>query len=112
MDPDPLRTLFAALPDDEAESIVCRALEDIAAKLDGLQNARTSGAFADITAPARRLAAVADQIGLTEVALVARHTATASDMQCGVALGATLARLERAFDAAVSHIWDFRHYAN
>lgn len=111
MDPAPLQTLFAALPDHEAENIVCRALEDIAAKLDRLQGARTIGAFDEISAPAKRLAAIADQIGLIEVALVARHTATASEMQCSVALGATLARLERTFDAAVSHVWDFRHYA-
>ncbi|MCK0121235.1 hypothetical protein MWU61_11845 [Loktanella sp. F6476L] len=112
MDTAPLRTLFAALPDHEAEDIVCRALEDIAAKLDYLQNGRTTGAFSEISAPAKRLAAVAEQIGLTEVALVARHTSNAAEMQCGVALGATLARLERAFDAAVSHVWDFRHYSH
>jgi hypothetical protein len=111
MDAAPLQTLFTALPDHEAEGIVCRALENIAAKLDRLQSARTSGDFAKLAAPAKRLAAIADQIGLTEVALVARHSATASEMKCGVALGATLARLERAFDAAVSHIWDFRDYA-
>lgn len=110
MDPVPLRMLFAALADHDAEDIVCRALEDIAVKLDRLQTARSSGAFSDISAPAKRMGAIADQIGLTDVALIARHMATASEMKCGVAVGATLARLERAFDAAVSHVWDFRDY--
>lgn len=110
MDPAPLRTLFAALPDHEAEDIVCRALEDIASRLNVLQAARTAGAFAEIRAPARRVGVIAGQIGLTEISLVAGHAAKASEMRCGVALGATMARLERAFDAAVSQIWDFRHH--
>lgn len=111
MEAAPLLTLFAALPDHEAEDIVCRALEDIATRLDVLQTSRTAGEIESIATPAKRIAAIADQIGLTEVSTVARHIAAASEMRCGVALGATLARLERAFDAAVSHIWDFRHYA-
>jgi hypothetical protein len=110
MDPVPLKALFAALPDHEAEDIVCRALEDIASRLNALQAARCVGAFANIATPAKRVAAVADQIGLTEISLVAGHTAKASAMECGVALGATMARLERVFDAAVNQIWDFRHY--
>jgi len=110
MDPAPLKTLFAALPDHEAEDIVCRALEDIASRLDALQIARSSGAFEDMATPAKRVSAVAEQIGLTEVSLVAAHAATAGRMRCGVAFGATMARLERAFDLAVSQIWDFRSY--
>lgn len=110
MDPAPLKTLFAALPDHEAEDIVCRALEDIAARLTALQNARTAGDFTQVATPSKRIAAVADQIGLTEVSLVAEHAGRAADMACGVALGATMARLERTFDAAVCQIWDFRYY--
>lgn len=110
MDPAPLKTLFTALPDHEAENIVCRALEDIAQRLDALQAARTKGSLADIALPAKRISAVADQIGLTEVSLVASHAAKAAQSSCTVALGATMARLERAFDAAVSQIWDFRYY--
>ena len=110
MDPAPLKTLFDALPDHEAEDIVCRALEDIASRLNKLQVARSAGAFAEIRAPADRVAAIANQIGLTEISCVAGHMARASEMNCGVALGATMARIERAFDAAVSQIWDFRTY--
>ncbi|MFT4701827.1 MAG: hypothetical protein ACI9ND_003090 [Yoonia sp.] len=110
MNAAPLQILFGTLSDHEAEDIVCRALEDVAGRLDRLQSARATGAFSEIVIPAKRIAAIADQIGLTEVALVSRHIADASETRCGVALGATLARLERAFDAAVSHIWDFRQF--
>jgi len=110
MDPTPLKILFETLPDHKAEDIVCRALEDIASRLNKLQIARSAGEFAEIRPSADRVAVIATQIGLTEVSLVAGHMAKASQMNCGVALGATMARLERAFDAAVSQIWDFPTY--
>lgn len=110
LDPAPLRALFDALPDHEAEDIVCRALEDIAQRLNVLQAARSDRDCTAIAKPAKRVGAVADQIGLVEVSHVAGHVAAAAETTCPVALGATMARLERAFDAAVSQIWDFRHY--
>ena len=111
MDPAPLMHLFGSLPDHEAEDIVCRALEDMAQRLNILQNLRAVGDFDAIALPAERVATIADQIGLIEVSFIAGHIQSAARMGCGVALGATMARLERAFDAAVSHIWDFRSLA-
>lgn len=110
MDPTPLTGIFAEMPKHLAEDMVCRALEDIAHRLDRLQALRTDGAYGDVAAPARRIASIAGQIGLTTVTTAAEHVACASQLHSGVALGATLARLERAFDLAVSHVWDFRHY--
>jgi hypothetical protein len=106
MNPIPVQQLFAQMPAHEAEDIICRALEDIAGRLDGLHHARMAGVFSDIATPSRRIAAVARQIGLTTISDVAEHVACAADLQNNVALGATLARLERAFDMAVSHVWD------
>ncbi len=111
MDPAPLLTLFAEMPEVEAEAMICRALEDIALRLDRLQDSRASGAFDAVSTPARRIAAIASQIGLTSIATAADHVGSAAALQSGVALGATLARLERAFDAAVSQVWGFRHFA-
>ena len=110
MNPDPLARLFSDMPAAEAEDIVCRVLEDIAQRLDVLHDLRLSGAFADVQTPARRVAAISLQIGLTTVATAAEHVACAASLRNGVALGATVARLERAFDAAVSEVWDFRSY--
>jgi len=110
MDPAPLVALFQGHSDKDAENLVCRALEDIASRLDRLQAARQAGAFDEIPGPARRIAKIADGLGLTEVAMVAGHIATASQMNCAVATGATMARMERCFDTAVSHVWDFRRF--
>lgn len=112
MDPAPLMALFAEMPEREAEAMICRALEDIALRLDRLQDCRSSGQFAAVPHSARRIGAIASQIGLTSIATAADHVGSAADMQSGVALGATLARLERAFDMAVSQVWGYRQFAN
>ncbi|MEJ6396829.1 hypothetical protein [Yoonia sp. 208BN28-4] len=110
LDPAPLITLFDDMSEPEAEAIVCRALEDIAQRLDKLQDSRASGQFGSVPKTAHRIAAIAGQIGLTSIMTAADHVANAANLQSGVALGATLARLERAFDAAVSEVWSFRQY--
>ena len=51
---------------------------------------------------------MAAQIGLLDVSQSAAGVADASQGRDGVALSATLARLERAFDLAVTEIWQFR----
>lgn len=110
MDPVPLISLFDEMGEPEAEALICRALEDIAQRLDRLQDSRSSGNFETVASPARRIAVIATQIGLTSIAVAADHVAVAACSQNGVALGATLARLERAFDAAVSEVWQFRQF--
>lgn len=107
-DPTPLGRIFAERTAFEAEEIVCRMLEDIAMRLDMLQRALAEHAFDKMDRPARRIAGVADQIGLTEVAIAVGHVTTCLAQQDGIALDATMARLERAFDVAVSEVWSFR----
>lgn len=108
LDPIPLARIFAQKGEAEAEEMVCRALEDVAQRLDQLQDARADCAFHKIAKPARRIAAIATQIGLIEVALAAGHVAACAGSLDGVALGATMSRLERGFDSAVSQVWNFR----
>ncbi|MEJ8562816.1 hypothetical protein QTO30_17410 [Yoonia sp. GPGPB17] len=107
-DPVPLSRLFAERDMHEAEEIVCRMLEDIAMRLDMLQRAMAEQTFTTMERPARRIAAVADQLGLTEVAIAVGHVLTCLAQEDGIALDATMARLERSFDVAVSEVWEFR----
>ena len=92
----------------EAEEIVCRMLEDIAMRLDMLQGAKAEQTFSTMERPARRIAAIADQMGLTEVAVAGGHVLTCLAQRDGTGLDATMARLERGFDVAVSEVWEFR----
>lgn len=110
LDPEPLDALFAHKDTAAAEAAVCRALEEIASRLDRLQLARTSGRLELMVEPARRIGGIAGGLGLTGVQQIAGHVADASSSQSGVAVSATMARLERCFDQAISGIWDFRMY--
>lgn len=108
MDPGPLSEIYKDLGDKVAEETICRALEDLAIRLNRLQDMRVTAGFAEMTRQSNRMAAVAQVIGLTEVATAARHVATCATQKDGVALEATLSRLERGFDLAISQVWDFR----
>ena len=108
LDPCPVDHIFAVKRQAEAEELICRVLEDIAHRLYALQVAKYYHAFDQVAKPARRITQVTAQIGLTDVSRTAAHVATAARQADGVALSATLARLERGFDIAVTEIWTFR----
>lgn len=108
LDPGPLTRLFAEKQPMEAEDVLCQALEVIAVQLDRIQSVRNARKFDELNAPTRRVALVAAKIGLTEVALAAEHVANCVQQRNGVALDATIARLERGFDVAVTDVWSFR----
>ncbi len=107
-DPGPLKRLFALKDWHIAEEAVCRMLEDMAFRLDQLQRGLAALDFVHMQQPARRIAFVAKELGLLEVATAANHLRQCLKQADGVALEAVMARLERGFDAAVSEIWTFR----
>jgi len=111
LDPVPIHNILAAKGEANGEAMICRILEDIAMRLDVLQSARHEHSFEEIGKPARRIMHVSSQIGLIDVTQSAAHVATAAQQKDGVALSATLARLERAFDVAVSEVWRYRDYS-
>ena len=106
LDPCPVDHIFAVKGQAEAEEMICRVLEDIAHRLYALKV--DHHAFDQVAKPACRITQVAAQIGLTDVSRTAAHVATAARQADGVALSATLVRLERGFDIAVTEIWTFR----
>lgn len=107
-DSDPMIQLFADKGVHEAEAIVCLMLEDMTLRLDMLQKGLSQKEFMLLERPARRVRTIADRIGMTEVAVSAGHVIQCLQQDDGVALEATMARLERGFDVAVSEIWNFR----
>ena len=107
-DPAPLLHLFNQKELHIAEEVVCRMLEDIALRLDMLQRGLGARDFSKMDKPAKRVGLIAKQLGLIEVAMTADHVRTCLTQVDGVAIEATMARLERGFDVAVSEIWNFR----
>jgi hypothetical protein len=107
-DPEPVQRIYARLPSHEAEDTICRFLEDIALRLDYLQQGLAQQDLSEMARPARRVALAAKQLGLLEVADSAGHVQNCLTLNDGVALEAVMARLERAFDVAVNEIWNLR----
>ncbi|WP_333711988.1 Hpt domain-containing protein [Yoonia sp.] len=107
-DPEPVQRIYARLPAQEAEDLICRFLEDIALRLDYLQQGLAQQNLPEMARPARRVALAARQLGLLEVADSAGHVQNCLGLNDGVALEAVMARLERAFDVAVNEIWNLR----
>lgn len=108
IDPGPLALIYRDLGERAAEETICLALEDLAIRLNRLQDLRNIAGFADLARQSDRMAAIALGIGLTEVVTAARHVADCARQTDPVALEATLSRLERGFDLAISQIWDVR----
>ncbi len=102
-----LAELFARMDRMEAEGTMCRVLEHLAELINDLQPARLRAAFADIAGPVNRIGTIADQMGLREVAIAAWHVSAAAAQSDGIAMEATMARLERALDAAVTQVWNY-----
>lgn len=107
LDPSPLSLIYEELGSAAAEETVCRALEDIARRLNDMQPARLDGDFDTLAPQAKRLSKIAGHIGLGEISEAAQHVATACGQRDGVAVEATIHRLERGFDVAVSQVWQF-----
>jgi hypothetical protein len=112
IDPDPLARLDAEAAADadwfEAEDVMGRRLEDGAAQLDLLQHYLLRRDFTAMCRPSRRIEMIAAHLGLIEVAVAAGHVCQCAVQKGGPALDATMARLERGFDVAVSEVWNFR----
>lgn len=108
LDPDPLADIYASQGEDAAEDTVCRTLADIANRISDVQDIHDRCALAEIPLRARRISAIAGQIGLTEVALSAAHLGNAAAQGNGIAVEATLSRLERCFDLAMTEVWAFQ----
>lgn len=103
-----LARVFADQPLSEAEDMLCRILENIAYWLDILQQDSACDPGAMAGKAARRISLVAGQIGLVGLAVAADHVGRCLKAGDDVALAATIGRLERAFDLAVSEVWTFR----
>ena len=107
-DPAPVRSIYARLPLAEAEDLICRFLEDIAQRLDDLQRALACREYENVDRPARRVVLAASHLGLLDVVESAQHVRACLLQEDGIALHATTARLERAFDLAVNEVWNLR----
>lgn len=108
LDPDSLEALYEALGPTGAESVVSRAMEDLALRLSDLVAFHRAGKLNELSRTARSMIAIADQVGLTSFARVAADVSHCARTGDPIALGATLCRLERIGDRSLTAVWDVR----
>ena len=101
-----LDDLFSQLGQNAAEDVVCRALEEMAARLTYIEKSYRLGEWNELCKNARGLGAVADQLGIALLAQVARNLKNCTETGDPVATAATLARLLRVGEVSLTEIWD------
>lgn len=101
-----LGALYSELGPEQADDLVCRALEELALRLAQLGHAYREGRNKDLHKGARLLAAIADQLGMSTTAQVARDVTRCLDMADPVALAAVVARLLRSGERSLLAVWD------
>ncbi|VVT13797.1 conserved hypothetical protein [Roseovarius sp. EC-HK134] len=106
LDAHRLAALYLQLGDRNAEDVVCRALEELAARLTHAERLYREGQMADLRKCVRSLIAIADQIGMLHLARVAGDVTGSIDAGDANALAATFARLLRIGEGSLCEIWD------
>lgn len=100
--------LYSQLGTSGAEDVVCRAMEDIALRMNKTVRQYRDGEFKALRKNARSLVAIADQIGLSGLSSVARDVTNCIDDGDHVALSAVLNRFLRVGERSMTAIWDLR----
>jgi hypothetical protein len=101
-DEDTINALSREVGQNVAENILCRALEDMAARLAQIRSDYVDGHRSRLRKSVRALVPIAEQVGLPIVAKVARDVISCIDSDEGVALAATLCRLLRCGETAIA----------
>jgi hypothetical protein len=108
LDADRLETLYKQLGARGAEDVVCRALEEIAARLAQAERDYRAARFDGMRKGCRGLIGMAEEVGMPLMARVARDVTACIDAGDGTALGASFARLLRIAERSLCEIWDMQ----
>ncbi len=108
LDPDCLVALYSELGEAGAEQVVCKAMEELAARLTEMQRFADEGRIPALVRSARLLIKVAEQIGMLSFARVAADVLAAAAAGDTAGQAATLARLVRIGDRSLTAVWDLR----
>lgn len=109
LDQEILEGMFADLGKLKAEDVVFRAVEELSLRLSTVENAYYEGNSDRILKAAKSIVGVAEQVGMTMLARVARDVVICGQEGDRIALAATLSRLMRIGDSSLAAIWDPHH---
>ncbi|MEO0357207.1 MAG: hypothetical protein AAF386_02715 [Pseudomonadota bacterium] len=106
LDSDQLGALYSHLGSEEADVVVCRALEELANRLSLIERSYYQSDFTGLAKATRGLVGIADQVGMKKLANVAQDVVVLAQDSDSPALAAALARLVRLGDRSLTAIWE------
>lgn len=106
LDPGKLNELYGQLGEAGAEDVVCRAIEELAVRLSHCERLWRQADLPNLRKSARSMVAIADQIGMTAMASIARDVTDAIDTTDQPAIAATLFRLLRVGERSLTAVWE------
>lgn len=106
LDPGKLSELYAQLGEVGAEDVICRAIEELAVRLSHCERLWRQNDMPNLRKSARSLIAIADQIGMSAMAGIARDVTCVIDDEDHAATAATLFRLLRVGEHSLTAVWD------
>ncbi len=106
LDPGKLSELYAQLGEAGAEDVVCRAIEELAVRLSHCERLWRQSDLVNLRKSARSLIAIAEQIGMSAMAGIARDVTEAVDVDDHPAIAATLFRLLRVGERSLTAVWE------
>jgi len=108
LESDRLAELYAQLGEAGAQDVVCRAMEELAVRLAHIDEAFRTCKLTALHKGAKGLIGIAEQVGMQRLADVARDVCSCAEDPDPVALGATMARLQRVGDRSLTAVWDLQ----
>lgn len=108
MNRDRLHQLTRQLGEQGAQDILCRAIEEIASRLETGHTLFEQASWVQMRKCTRSLVAIADQIGMDTLTMVAEDVVACLDTQDQVALAATQSRLLRTGQQSLEEIWELQ----
>lgn len=108
LDAESLESLYSELGPAGAENVVCRAMEELALRLNETTALHRNGDWEELARLARSMGAISRQVGLSSFARVANDVAKCASAGDPIALGATICRLERIGDRSLTAVWDIQ----
>lgn len=108
LDKDRMAEIISRLGPRGADEVISRTMEELAVQLAKVHKAVASGRAADICPAATKIAEFSAHIGMPSLSQAASNVANVARSNCGSALAATAARLERVGEASLMQVWDLQ----
>ncbi|MGR3502302.1 hypothetical protein [Pseudaestuariivita sp.] len=101
-----LQDMAQQLARDQYDAVVCGALDDLSGRMAYVATGLAQDRLAELRRTVAGLITLSEQLGLTTLACVSRDVVHCIDVQDGISLTATYARLVRVGELSVTVLWD------